>query len=41
VSGAGGTGLDAGNVAALAVWGLAGLSVAVRRFRWEPQAAPA
>jgi ABC-2 type transport system permease protein len=41
VSGAGGTGLDAGNVAALAVWGLAGAFVAVRRFLWEPQAAPA
>ena len=41
VSGAGGTGLDAGNVAALALWGLAGVAIAVRRFRWEPQAAPA
>jgi ABC-2 type transport system permease protein len=41
VSGAGGTGLESGNVAALAVWGLAGASIAVRRFHWEPQAAPA
>ena len=40
VSGAGGTGLDAGNVGALAAWGLVGISVAVRRFHWEPQAAP-
>jgi ABC-2 type transport system permease protein len=39
-SGVGGTALDARNVAALAVWGLAGVSMAVRRFRWEPQAAP-
>jgi hypothetical protein len=23
------------------VWGLAGISIAVRRFHWEPQAAPA
>ena len=41
VSGASGTGLDSGNVTALAVWGLIGVSIAVRRFRWEPQAAPA
>jgi ABC-2 type transport system permease protein len=41
VAGGGGTGLDAGNVAALAVWGLVGISVAVRRFHWEPQAAAA
>jgi ABC-2 type transport system permease protein len=41
VSGAGGTGLGAGNVAALAAWGLAGAFIAARRFRWEPQAAPA
>jgi ABC-2 type transport system permease protein len=41
VSGVGGTGLDAGNVAALGVWGLAGVAIAVRRFLWEPQAAPA
>jgi ABC-2 type transport system permease protein len=40
-AGVGGTGLDAGNVAALAVWGLAGVAVALRRFHWEPQAAPA
>jgi len=36
VSGRSGTGLDGGNVAVLAVWGLAGLLVAARRFRWEP-----
>lgn len=35
----GGTGLDAGNVAALAGWMLAAVVVAARRFRWEPQAA--
>jgi ABC-2 type transport system permease protein len=39
VTGAGGgTGLDAGNLASLVVWGLAGIAVATRRFRWEPQA---
>jgi ABC-2 type transport system permease protein len=37
VAGHGGTGLAAGNVAALAIWGLAGFAHAVRRFRWEPQ----
>jgi ABC-2 type transport system permease protein len=41
VSGVGGTGLGAGNVAALAAWGFAGLVIAARRFQWEPQAAPA
>ncbi len=35
----GGTGLDAGNVAALAGWAAIGVVVATRRFRWEPQAA--
>ena len=35
----GSTGLDAGNVAALAGWMLAAVVVAARRFRWEPQAA--
>jgi ABC-2 type transport system permease protein len=35
----GGTGLSGPNVAVLAVWGLAGLVVAARRFKWEPQAA--
>ena len=39
VSGTGGTGLAAGNVASLVVWGLAGVVIATRRFRWEPQAA--
>jgi ABC-2 type transport system permease protein len=38
VSGAGGTGLAAGNVASLVFWGLAGVAIATRRFRWEPQA---
>jgi ABC-2 type transport system permease protein len=38
VSGAGGTGLAARNVAGLALWGLAGLAIAARRFRWEPYA---
>jgi ABC-2 type transport system permease protein len=33
----GGIGLQGSNVASLAVWGLAGLIVAVRRFKWEPQ----
>jgi ABC-2 type transport system permease protein len=41
VSGAGGTGLAARNVAWLALWGLAGLAIAARRFRWEPHAARA
>jgi ABC-2 type transport system permease protein len=34
-----GTGLDAGDVASLALWALAAVVVAARRFRWEPQAA--
>jgi ABC-2 type transport system permease protein len=38
VSGTDGTGLDGGNVAVLAVWGLGGLTIAARRFRWEPRA---
>jgi len=33
-----GTGLTGENVAVLAAWGLAGLVVAARGFRWEPQA---
>ena len=37
--GAEGSGLDAGNVAVLAIWALAGTRIATRRFRWEPQAA--
>jgi ABC-2 type transport system permease protein len=36
---ASGTGIDAGNLAVLALWGVAGMVVAVRRFRWEPLAA--
>jgi ABC-2 type transport system permease protein len=39
LSGGAGTGLAARNVAVLGLWGLAGLAIAVRRFRWEPQAA--
>lgn len=34
-----GTGLNGNDVLALAVWAAAGLIVAVRRFRWEPQTA--
>lgn len=34
-----GSGLSAENVAILAGWGVVGLVVAVRLFRWEPQAA--
>jgi ABC-2 type transport system permease protein len=41
VTGAGGTGLTGSNVFSLVVWGSAGIFVAVRRFRWEPQAATA
>ncbi len=33
----GGIGLTGGNVANLVVWGAAGLAVAVRRFKWDPQ----
>jgi ABC-2 type transport system permease protein len=36
---ASGSGLDAGNVAVLAAWALAGAWIAVRRFKWEPQTA--
>jgi ABC-2 type transport system permease protein len=39
--GASGSGLDLGNVAALAIWALIGVRVAGRRFRWEPQSAAA
>ena len=31
-----GSGLELGNLAVIAAWGLAGAIVAVRRFRWEP-----
>jgi hypothetical protein len=34
-----GTGIDGTNLAVLALWGLAGLVVAVRGFQWEPLAA--
>jgi ABC-2 type transport system permease protein len=33
----GNTSLDAGNVAVLAAWALAGIVISARRFRWEPQ----
>ena len=33
-----GTGLTGENIAVLAAWGIAGLIVAARGFRWEPQA---
>jgi ABC-2 type transport system permease protein len=38
VAGSGGTGLTAANLTSLAMWGLAALVIAIRRFRWEPQA---
>lgn len=34
-----GSGLDAENVAILAIWAMVGARLASRRFRWEPQAA--
>jgi ABC-2 type transport system permease protein len=37
----GGASFDAGNAAVLALWGVAGIAVAARGFRWEPQAVPA
>jgi ABC-2 type transport system permease protein len=33
----GGIGLNANDVASLALWGIAGIAVASRRFLWEPQ----
>lgn len=36
--GATGTGLDPGDLAALIIWALIGIRIAIRRFRWEPQA---
>ena len=38
VTGASGTGLAAANVAVIAIWGAAGLLIAARAFKWEPQA---
>ena len=35
---ASGSGIDAENIAILAIWALAGARIASRRFRWEPQA---
>ena len=32
-----GAGFELGNLAVVAAWGLAGLAIAVRRFRWEPR----
>lgn len=37
--GAGGIGLNGGDLAVLAVWGAVAIWIAARRFRWEPQAA--
>jgi hypothetical protein len=37
--GVSGSGIDATNLAVLAVWGLGSLVVAVRGFEWEPLAA--
>jgi ABC-2 type transport system permease protein len=37
----GGASFDAGNAAVLALWALAGIAVAARGFRWEPQGVPA
>ena len=34
-----GSAIDATNLAVLALWGVVGLAVAVRTFRWEPQGA--
>jgi len=39
--GGGGTGLEAGNIAVLVAWGVAGIVLAARGFKWEPQAAGA
>jgi ABC-2 type transport system permease protein len=39
--GAGGTGLELGNVVVLLVWCAVGIRIASRRFKWEPQAAKA
>jgi ABC-2 type transport system permease protein len=38
-SGTRGSGFDADNLGALAIWALVGIRIATRRFRWEPQAA--
>lgn len=38
---ASGSGLEAGNLAALVIWALVGIRLASRRFRWEPQASGA
>jgi ABC-2 type transport system permease protein len=37
----GGASFDAGNAAVLALWGIGGLAIAARSFRWEPQGVPA
>ena len=39
--GATGSGLSGENLGVLGLWAVVGLVVAVRRFRWEPQAAHA
>ena len=35
--GHGGAGLDWGNLAVVAIWGVAGLLLAIRFFRWSPR----
>lgn len=37
VPGAEGIGLEAGKLAIVAAWGLAGVAIAIRAFRWEPR----
>jgi ABC-2 type transport system permease protein len=37
--GTSGSGIDGTNLAVLALWGVAGLALAVRTFRWDPQGA--
>jgi hypothetical protein len=39
--GAGGSGLELGNVLVLVIWGAVGIRIAGKRFKWEPQAANA
>jgi ABC-2 type transport system permease protein len=39
--GASGSGLEAGNLIALAIWAAIGVRIAASRFRWEPQASRA
>jgi ABC-2 type transport system permease protein len=39
LAGTAGTGLEASNIAVLAAWGIGGVALAARGFRWEPQLA--